>query len=101
MLASGGSDGVLGGNQMIDFGTEVREHEVPGAAGFSLVDFLGPVFERNGDAELLIDGEDRVEEVQTIDVEILRDVAVMRDLVPRNVADLGNSGFSRFGFDAA
>ena len=65
----------LGGPQFVDLGAKVLEDEIFLRRDFAFVDFLGPLLERNLDAEFLVDRKDDVEEVQAVDAEIVDRVA--------------------------
>src|SRR5215813_4290891 len=60
----------LGRNQLVDSGAEVFQHEVLLGGCLAVVDLLGPLFQRQLDAELLVDGERDVEEIEAIDAQI-------------------------------
>lgn len=80
----------LGGPQLVDLGAEVLHDEVLFRRGRALVDLLRPLFERNLDAEFLVDREDDVEEVERIDAEVVDRVALGGDLVAVDLAGLGD-----------
>ena len=66
----------LGGDQLVDAGAEVLQHEILLGRRLAVVDLLGPLLERQLDAERLVDGERDVEEVEAVDAEIVDGVAV-------------------------
>src|SRR5690242_123785 len=86
MPASGG----LRGDQFIDVGAEIAQHEVFVCRNLPLVHFLGPFLQRHLDAERFVDGERDIEKIQAVDTEIVDCVALRRDLLTRNVACFGN-----------
>src|SRR5262249_5376534 len=78
----------LGGDQLIDPRAQLLQHEVLLGRGFAVVDLLDPPLQRHLDPEGLIDGEGDVEKVERVDPQIVDDVALRRDLLARDVADL-------------
>src|SRR4029079_3839051 len=79
----------LGGDQVVDAGAEVLQHEILLGRSLAVVDLLGPLLERQLDPEGLIDGKGDIQEVQAVDAEVVDRMAVGRDRVARNVAGLG------------
>src|SRR5262249_53106868 len=82
------SSGVLGGDESVDAGAEILEHEIFFGRRLALVHFLRPLLERQLDAERLIDGKSDVEKIEAIDAEVVNRVTVRRDRVTRDVAGL-------------
>ena len=62
--------GFLGGDQFVDFGAKILQHEIFFGRNLAVIDFLRPLFKRNLDAECLVDGENDIEEIQTVDAKI-------------------------------
>src|SRR5262249_8458794 len=56
----------------------------------AVVDLLGPPFERQLDGEGLVDREGDVEEVESVDAQIVDRMTLRADLVARDVACLGD-----------
>src|ERR1700753_2663090 len=79
----------LGGDQFVDAGAQVFQHEILLGGGLAVVDFLGPLFQRQLDPERLVDRERDVEEVEAVDSQIVDGMALRRDRVARDV-----TGFS-------
>src|SRR3954453_20970055 len=71
--------GGLGRHQFLDPRRQVLHDEVLLGRGGAGIDLLGPGFDRDLDAEGLVDGEDDVEEVEAVDAEIIDHMAVGRD----------------------
>ena len=69
---------------------EVLQDEVLLGRHLALVDLLGPLLERQLDAEGLVDREGDVEEGERIDPEIVDGVALGRDRVARDVGGVGD-----------
>ena len=80
----------LGGDQFVDARAEILEHEILLGGRLAVVDFLGPLLERQLDPERLVDREGDIEEVEAVDAEIVDGVAFRLDLLARNVAGLGD-----------
>src|ERR1700737_1004542 len=80
----------LGGDQLIDARAEILQHEILLGGRLAVVDFLGPLLERQLDPEGLVDREGDVEEVEAVDTEIVDGVAFRLDLVALDIAGLGN-----------
>ncbi len=70
---------ILGGDEFVDLGAKVLQHEVFFGRDLAVVDFLRPLLERDLDAEGLVDGENDIEEIQAVDAEIVDRVAFRRD----------------------
>src|SRR5262249_50945175 len=87
--ASSGAS-ALGGDQLIDPSAQLPQHEVLLGRGLAVVDLLDPLLQRHLDLEGLIDGEGDVEKVERVDPQIVDDVALRRDVLARDVADLGD-----------
>jgi hypothetical protein len=49
----------------------------------AVVDFLGPLLQRQLDSERLVDGKGDVEEIEAVDSQIIDRVALRRDRVAR------------------
>ena len=71
--------GLLGGDEFVDLGAQVLQHEIFLGRNLAVIDFLRPLFERDLDTEGLVDGKNDVEEVKAIDAEIINRVAFRRD----------------------
>ena len=82
--------GALGCNQFVDARAEIAEHEVLLCRRLAVVDFLGPLFQRQLDPERLVDGKRDIEEVQTVDSEVVDRMAFRGNRIARNIAGLGN-----------
>src|SRR6185312_17542790 len=80
----------LGGDQLVDAGAEILQDEILLGRGLAVVDLLGPLLERQLDAERLIDGKGDIEKIEAVDAQILDCVAFRLDRVARNIAGLGN-----------
>ena len=76
----------LGRNQFVDAGAQVLQHEILLGGRLAVVDLLGPLFQRQLDAELLVDRERDVQEIEAVDAEIIDGMAIRRDRVARDVA---------------
>jgi hypothetical protein len=81
----------LGRDQFVDPGAEVFQDEVLLSRRFAVVDFLGPLFQRQLDSERLVDRKGDVEEIETVDPEIVDRVAFRRDCVARYVAGFSDN----------
>src|SRR5271170_2198608 len=90
-----GASGAFSSDQLVDSLAQVLQHEVLIRRRFAVIDFLGPLFERKFDAERLVDGEGDIEEVETVDLEIVDGVTLRLDILTRNVASFRND-FSHF-----
>jgi hypothetical protein len=86
------SGGALRSDQLVNALAQVFQHEILIGGGFAVVDFLRPLFERQLDAEGLVDGEGNVEKVQTVDLKIVDRVTFRLDVFARNVASFRNDG---------
>src|SRR5262245_29566082 len=84
------ADRPLGGDEIVDAGAQILEHEILFGRRLAVVDLLGPAFERQLDGKRLVDGEGDVEEVEAVDAEIVDGVALGLDLVALDVAGLGD-----------
>src|SRR5258708_6868806 len=73
-------------NQAVDAGAEIAEDEILLGGGFAVIDFLGPLLQRQLDSEGLVDGEGNIEKIEAVDAEIIDSMAVRLDRVARNVA---------------
>src|SRR6185437_1276483 len=69
----------LGGDQFVDAGAEILQDEILLGRSLAVVDLLGPLLERQLDAERLVDGEGDIEKVQTIDLKIIDRMAFRFD----------------------
>src|SRR6186713_930081 len=76
----------LGGNQFVDAGAQILQHEILFRGRLAVVDLLGPLFQRQLDAKLLVDRERDVQEIEAVDAEIVDGMAIRRDRVARDVA---------------
>ena len=85
-----GGSGALGRDQFVDLFAEVLQHEILIGGRLAVVDFLGPLLERQLDAERLVDGEGDVEEIQAVDLEIVDGVTFRLNVFTRNVASFRN-----------
>src|SRR6185369_8333343 len=56
----------------------------------AVIDLLGPLLERELDAERLVDGEGDIEEIQAVDAEVVDRMAFGRDFLALDVTGLGN-----------
>src|SRR3954447_14725666 len=86
-----GGRGALGGDQFVDALAQVFQDEILLGGGLAVVDFLGPLFQRHLDPEGLVDGEGNVEEVQTVDSQIVDRMTLRSDGVTRNVAGFSDN----------
>src|SRR4029078_436805 len=57
----------LRSDQGVDAGAEVYQHERPLGRRLAVVDLLGPLLERQLDAERLVDGEGDIQKVEAVD----------------------------------
>src|SRR5436305_738974 len=80
----------LGRNQFVDPRAQVFQHEVLLGRGLPVIDLLGPLLERQLDPERFVDGEGDVEEVETIDAEVVDRMAFRCEFLAVNVTGLGN-----------
>src|SRR4051812_45048538 len=80
----------LGCNQFVDPSREILQDEVLFGRRLPIVDFLGPLLERQLDAEGLVDRECDIEEVEAVDPEVVDRMALRRDLLAVDVAGFGN-----------
>src|SRR4051794_10746595 len=80
----------LGGDQLVDARAEILQHEILLGGRLAVVDFLGPLLERQLDPEGFVDRESNVEKVEAIDTKIVDGVAFRLDLVALDIAGLGN-----------
>src|SRR5262245_5348474 len=85
-----GASGALGRNQFVDAIAEILENEVLVGRGLAVVDLLGPLLERQLDAERLVDGEGDIEEVEAVDLQIVDRVTFRLDVLTRDVAGFRN-----------
>src|SRR3954468_3699677 len=76
----------LGGNQLVDARAQILQHEILFSGRLAVVDLLGPLFQRQLDAELLVDRKGDIEEIEAVDAEIIDGMAIRRDRVARDVA---------------
>ncbi len=70
----------LRGDQLVDARAEVLQHEIVFDVRLALVHFLRPLLERNLDAELLVEREHDIEEVETVDAEVVDGVCLGFDI---------------------
>src|SRR4051812_45955139 len=76
----------LGGDQFVDSLAEVFEDKVLLGGGLAVVDLLCPLFQRQLDAECLVDRKGDIQKVQAVDPQVVDRVAVGSYRIPRNVA---------------
>src|SRR5262245_37138663 len=81
----------LGGNETVDPVAEVLQHEILLGGRLAVVHFLRPLFERELDAERLVDGEGDVQKVEAVDAEVIDGMTLRLDLLARDIAGLGNN----------
>src|SRR5690606_19124078 len=82
------SSRALGGHQFVDAGAQVLKHEILVGGCFAVIDLLGPLLERQLDAESLVDGEGDIEKVQAVDAKIVNGVAFRLDGIAWYIAGL-------------
>src|ERR1700692_67801 len=75
-------------DQTVYAGAEIVEDEILFGRGLAVIDLLGPLLQRQLDAERLVDGEGNVEKSEAVDAEIIDGVTLRLDRVARNVARL-------------
>src|SRR5262245_42863045 len=85
-----GADRSLGGDQIVDAGAQILQHEILLGGRLAVVDLLGPALERQLDGKGLVDGEGDIEKVEAVDAEIVDGVALRLDRVALDVAGLGD-----------
>src|SRR5437762_11073436 len=90
-----GRSGALGSDQLVDPLAQILKDKVLVRRRLALVDLLRPLFERQFYAEGLIDGEGDVEEVETVDLEVIDCMTFGLDILARDIASLRND-FSHF-----
>src|SRR6266700_6963372 len=61
----------LGGNQFVDARAQILQYEILLGGRFAVVDFLGPLFQRQLDTELLVDRERDVQKIEAVDAEVI------------------------------
>jgi hypothetical protein len=76
----------LGCNQLVDARAQILQDEILLGGRLAVVDLLGPLLQRQLDAELLVDREGDVQEIEAVDAEVIDGVAIRRDRVARDVA---------------
>src|SRR5882757_6740448 len=76
----------LGGDQFVDSLAEVFQNEVLFGRGLAVVDLLRPLFQRQLDAECLVDRKGDIQKVQAVDPKVVDRVAVGSYGVPRDIA---------------
>src|ERR1700684_2418098 len=86
-----GASGALGGNQLVDLLSEITQDEIMIRRCFVIVDFLGSLVERTPAAERLVDVKGDVEEVVTVDFEIVDGVTFRFDIVARDITSFRNN----------
>ncbi len=74
------------GDEIVDARAQVLQQKIVLDRGKSLVDFLGPRFQRNLDAEFLVQRENDIEEIQAVDAQVVDRVRIGFDLIQRNLA---------------
>src|SRR5580698_2945836 len=80
------ASGALRRDQLVDLVGKIAQHEVLVGGGLAVVDLLGPLLERQLDAEGLVDGESDIQEVEAVDFEVVDGVAFRLDVLARNIA---------------
>src|SRR5436190_4773932 len=80
----------LGGDELVDARAQVLQHEILLGRRLALVDLLRPLLEWHLDPECLVDGKRDIEEVETVDAEIVDGVAFRLDGLARNITGLGD-----------
>src|ERR1041385_8637036 len=80
----------LGRNQFVDARAQILQHEILLGRRLTVVDLLGPLLERQLDAERLVDGEGDVQEIQAVDAEVVDRMAFGRDFLAVDVTGFGN-----------
>src|SRR5690606_7631005 len=80
--------GSLGGYESVDLGAQVLHDEVFLGGSLAVIYLLGPLFQRDLDAEFLVDSKDNVEEIEAVDPQIVDCVAFGRNLVAVDLARL-------------
>src|SRR5208337_2551697 len=78
-MRGGDYSGTLRGDEVIDTGAQVLQHEILLGGGLSVVDLLGPLLERQLDAERFVDGEGDIEKVEAVDPQVVDRVALRLD----------------------
>src|ERR1700710_907707 len=78
-------------DQFVDAFAEVFQDEILLGGGLAVVDFLGPLFQRQLDPERLVDRERDVEKIEAVDPQIIDGVAFRRDRVAWNVASFSDN----------
>jgi len=78
--------GVLGfgGDQFVDFRAKIFHDEIFFGGRIAVIDLLGPAFQRDFDAEFLVDSKNNVEEVEAVDAQIVNGMALRRDIFYRD-----------------
>src|SRR4051794_18599562 len=72
--------GALCGDQFVDSRAQVPQHEVLLGRRLAVIDLLGPLLERQLDAESLVDRKGDIQEVEAVDAEVVDSMAFRRDL---------------------
>src|ERR1700756_5733729 len=90
-MARWSSARAFGGDQLVDARAEVLQDKILLSGRFAVIDFLRPFFQRQLDAERLVDCERNVEKIQAVDPEIVDRVAFGRDRVARYVAGFSDN----------
>src|SRR5262249_26815618 len=83
-----GGDGSPGGNEIVDAGAKILQHEILLGSRRAVVDFLRPPLQRQLDGEGLVDRKGDIEKVQAVDPEIVDGVTVRLDVLARDIARL-------------
>src|ERR1700749_1944883 len=81
----------LGRDQFVDTRAEVFQDEVLLGGRLAVIDFLGPLFQRQLDSERLVDRKRDVEKIEAVDSQIVDGMAFRRDRVARYVAGLSDN----------
>src|ERR1700677_4990078 len=89
--ACAGASGAFGRDQLVDLLAQILQHEILVRRRLAVVDLLGPLLERQLDAERLVDGKGDIEEVETVDLEIVDGVAFGLDVFAWDIAGFRNN----------
>ncbi len=83
-----GASGAFGGDKLVDPFAQVLQYEVLIRGRLAVVDFLGPLFERQLDAECLVDGKRDIEEIEAVDLEIVDRMTFRLNVLTQNLAEV-------------
>src|SRR5262245_35792453 len=84
------ASGSLCGDEFVDAGAQVLEHEILVGRCFAVVYFLSPLLKWKLDPERLVDGEGDVQKIKAIDTKIIDRVTFRFNGVARNIAGFGD-----------